>query len=664
MDRSRAVVFVGLLAVLAPLAGVTASSAATVDHASLDGATGTVDGDRTGKVVTVGLTQEFALLPARAGRVQATRQFALPNDVASIRTTLPDSAGNVATSGGFERVGDGRYEWDGGSQTPSITYSVAVNRTGSASGPEGTSGRYRFADAGDWALFQRPGAPVDVRYYGDSVAFDRDLATVGEGAAGETMVFLGDHGEATRTAHGQTVRLVVPAAADLAETRPAILDSVADASDTLRVGDRDESVFLVAAPTSVDWSVEGLQVGDSDAYVTADERLDTAHNTWLHEYVHTRQQFNLTDGTKWVAEASATYYAALLTLQQRRIGFGEFERALAKGEHRTYDDVVLAEPRTWHDGAAYRKGGLVAGELDREIRLATDAGATFQGVFGELNSRARAVSGDEFVSMVRAAGGDHVATEADRYTTTTTGPSTWDLAAHREAFGTTPARIEYDVPDDGLGVVGQYRNRTLSGASLSLVTGEQLRVRVHVVNAGGATGDYRVTARVDGEVATTAAGRLEPGAETTETVTVPFDTPGSHTLAVGGRTLTVDVGPAADLQVTKLVTNRSTVAPGEPVELGLTVENRADRPGTKDLQVTRDGSVVATKRVTLDAGETRVVPVVVTPTESGTVGYRVADVSVSVSVSGGTGITGPGFGVVAALLALVVLVSAGLARRR
>ncbi len=671
MDRSRAVVLVVLLAVLAPVAGLTAASGAVAAapaahdlHLDATGPTTAVDGPgERRRVVTVHLTQSFALSPDQPGRVQATRRFDLPDEVETLRTTLPPSAQNVETSGGFERIGDRRYEWDGGSSTPSISYSLAVNETGSAAGPEGADGRYRFVDAGEWALFRRPPAPVDVSYYADGIDFRRSLATDGPGAAGSAIIYLGQHEEVSRTAHGQTVRLVVPAAADLTESRSAVLDSVTAASDALRVGDRDESVFLVAAPNSVDWAVEGLQTGDADAYVTADERLDDPHNTWLHEYVHTRQQFNLTDETRWVTEASATYYAALLTLEQGRIGFYEFQRALAAGEHDRYDDVVLAEPRTWLDGAQYRKGGLVAGELDREIRLATDAGSTFQTAFGELNSRARAVSGDEFVAIVREAGGDQPAGEAKRYTTTTAGPSMWSLAAHNEAFGPVPARIEYAVPTDGIRVTGPFRNRTLSGESLSLVTGERLRVQVRVTNAGGSAGDYRVTARVDGDVEATATGRLGPGEETTETVTVPFESAGTHSLAVGGTTRTVDVGPPADLAVTKLVSNRSTVGPGEPVEFALTVENQDDRPGQREIELTRDGTVVATRTITLDAGETTVVPITVDAPKSGTYEYRVDDVSVTVSVSGSPAINGPGFGVVSALIALALLIGTGVVGR-
>ncbi len=48
---------------------------------------------------------------------------------------------------------------------------------------------------------------------------------------------------------------------------------MANASNALRVGDRDEQVFVVAAPSgAVEWGVEGYQIGDADMWVQSGKR--------------------------------------------------------------------------------------------------------------------------------------------------------------------------------------------------------------------------------------------------------------------------------------------------------------------------------------------------------------------------------------------------------
>ncbi|MEF8857144.1 MAG: hypothetical protein V5A16_06965, partial [Haloplanus sp.] len=259
-------------------------------------------GDRTvegsgAQVSTVSLTQRFAALTDRPGLVRATHRFEIPDSVEWLETSVPADATVVETRGGFSHEGGETYVWERGDATASIVYRLPVNETGTASGPEAADGQYRFVDVGEWGLFRRPQAPIDVTYYGTGIEFDRKTAVDGPGAAGDWLVFVGEATVHEQDANGQSFRLVVPERADLAEEPAGIFDAVTGAAGTLQVGARDETALMVAAPTTVDWGVEGLQVGESDLYVTADEQLDEAGNTWLHEYVHTRQSFELTRET-------------------------------------------------------------------------------------------------------------------------------------------------------------------------------------------------------------------------------------------------------------------------------------------------------------------------------------------------------------------------------
>ena len=121
------------------------------------------------------------------------------------------------------------------------------------------------------------------------------------------------------------------------EAPRSVLDSLADASNALRVGDRDDEVFVVAAPTSgVQWGVRGYQTGESDLWVRDVEPVDSAENPWVHEYVHTRQDFALDPEMRWFREASASYYAALLTYEQGRVPYDGFSQRIGAGANSSY----------------------------------------------------------------------------------------------------------------------------------------------------------------------------------------------------------------------------------------------------------------------------------------------------------------------------------------
>ncbi len=672
----------GLGGVDGDLGGVGPASAATAHDgqqptvsvgspggAVTEGATSLGDAPPAQTVYTVTITQEFSRLPDHPGQVQVTRRVNIPETVRSLRTTLPERATVLRTSAGFEAIGGRQYEWDGGASTATITYRLGVNRTGQVSGPEDTGGRFLFADVGDWALFQRPAAPVDVSYRGGTaLEFERQTAVDGPGAAGKALVYLGEMASTTRQAHGQQFKLVVPAAASLRESQENIFESVTAASDALRVGDRDEEVLMVAAPTTIDWSVRGLRAGDSDFYVTANQRVDDPDNVWVHEYVHTRQDFSLGTETKWLGEATATYYAALLTLRQERVTFEEFRRVLSLGANGEYDSVVLANPDTWTRGATYQKGGLVVGELDRRLRLATDSQSDFQAIFRELNERRESLSGEAFRSIVRDHGTAEVASVARRYTTTTEAPSIWDRAAHQAAFGALPPRIRVSLPQDEpdleARVSGPYRTVAIDGPPYAIVANETLTLDVQIANDGGRTGEYNLTYGLADGDRRYLSGSVDPGAPVTETVAVTPSEPGEQTVRVGEYDVPVSVLRPAQLEVTSLRANRSQVAVGGAVGLEVALQNPTDRPGRREIVLSVDGEPAANRTVILGAGESRTVNLTLRLADAGDHEISVANGSVTVTATDGiAGDAGPGFGVLSLAVALLVLVGYGLVRR-
>lgn len=635
-----AIVIAGVLVGLIVL-GSVAPTGAIATGTDLTGAT---DSTRT-----IDLTKELHLTPESPGEIGVTLRFRIPENVVELKTRVPQRATVTATNGFVEREGS-EYAWDERTPTPSLTYRLPVNETLDAEGPIAGRGDLVFVDAGPWALVRIPRLSVGWSWTGGgTVSLSRSTTTAGAGAVGDAVAFLGEHRQVTRTANGQQFRLIIPTQANLTESPSHILDSLAAASGTLQVGDRDDRVFAVAAPTrSIRWAVRGLQTGDSDMWVRDIERLDAAGNTWIHEYVHTRQDYAASSDARWFTEGSATYYAALLTLDQGRIGFDAFRNRLALGTRPQDRNAVLADPKTWDTVAPYTKGALVAGELDRQIRLATDRTRSLQDAFGRMNGHGELVTGSAFLEMVRTTAGPDTAALADRYTTTGDTPQMWDQAAHDRAFGATPARITYSLPDPsdpaGFRVRGPFRQGSVDGERpIQLAVGETLAVDVRVTNTGGTAGTYDARLLVNGAARAQRTGRLEPGESATLTFAHEFSTAGEYTLAVGGETVGVSVGKPAtptvrSIEVTELASSRRT---GRAVTLAVGVGNDRAIPAAGNLTLRHNGEPIETRRIELPPARERTITFTATGIGPGVHVFRVGTRTVAVTVES-THPSGPG----------------------
>lgn len=600
-----AVVAVGVVA-SGPVVAADSTANLTVETAEVDGdlhassTTATASGQPT-----IELTQRLSLLPTRPGTYSVSHRYRLPDNLGVMEVTVPEGASVRSTAGFVHREGR-TYEWDRSTDRPRIDYHNPANQTVDQSGPIAGPGEFIFVDVGEWALVSEP--QVSHRWGWrrgtERVGLDSEMTTT-QGAAGDAIAYLGPYEQRTHTAHGQRFRLIVPETAALAERPQSLFASLSDASDRLRVGDRDDEVFIIAAPTNrgVEWGVRGLQGGPADMWVRDIERLGDPSNVWLHEYIHTRQGYTAEHDAQWVTEGGATYYAALLSLQQDRISFTQFRNRLQRGESQ-YSGSVMTRPNTWSGSAEYHVGALTTGELDRQIRLASDRERSFQDVFQKMNAKQGTVSGADLQRYLREAGGSSVDRAGQRYTTTTERPSMWSNQQHHAAFSDAgPAQITYALSsEDPLRVDGEYRTRSLDpDQSVTVVPGERLSLGVTAENFGETAGDYEAVFRVNDDQQATRSGRLDPGASTDLTFDHTFESTGISTVSVGDVSIRVDVREPATASVTDVRVDRTTVAPGRPVRLTAEIRNDASYPGTLELQYTTNGEVTDTETVRLDA---------------------------------------------------------------
>lgn len=655
MDRvvvaAVAALLVAAAAGAAPAAGHTASPAG-------DTAAATESSVGAAQTATIEKRVALFLTPDEPGRIDVEVSYSLPEPVSSLSVSLPDRTAAVER-GDFEQTADD-YEWDGDGDTARLRVTVAANRSagGLRAGADAQSGEYSFVDAGDWALVPVPSMRTGWGWSGPAdltVDLAETTTVAGAGSTGGELAYLGPVTEHTREANGQTFTLAVPERAALAADPEAILDTLEAASGRLQVGARDDAVWLAAAPTGAGWGVRGVEYGGSDGWVLADSRLDEPANVWLHEYVHTRQAYTTTASGRWTMEAAAEYYAAGLSLELGLVGFEQFQRYLADGQRDPWRDAVLASPPTWSPGANYLKGGLVWGELDRRVRMATNQTATMHDVLYAMNQQDGDVSNADVVAAVRSTAGGEVAAAADRYTTSDASPSMWYPDGHAAAFGTEPPRMTYG--DREYRVTGPFRNETLAEPPATLYPGETLAFTASVTNDGGVPGTYEVTLDRDGEVLAAADGSLAADESGRVSVAHTVVEPGTYTLAVGREREAVTARSPSAPRVTDLTVEPASVEPGGTVAVTATLSNPGEAPAAGPVAVTLDGRTVGTLNATLAAGETTSRSVTVTLPDAKRYEVSAGDRTVSARASG-PGAAAPGSGLAGAAVVVAVTASA------
>ncbi|MFT4905819.1 MAG: hypothetical protein ACI8UR_002399 [Natronomonas sp.] len=524
------------------------------------------------------------------GQVDVKTRLRIPSGTASLEITIPENS-NVYEMNGFTRESENTYTWTGTTNEPSLRYTLDANVTVTRNGEE----QYTYAVTDEWAIIRTP--KVGLQWTGIQADVNRTQSAGSEGVAGRHITYLGSYAERSQSGSGQQFRLVVPAKAELRESPDDVLDSLTMAAKRLEIGTRDDQVLVIVAPTnSVEWAATGIQRGDADMWVRDVEQLDTARSAWVHEYVHSRQDYDRAEATQWTIEGMAVYYAALIPYEEGRIDYETFRRKMEQGTKDRYSDVQLTKPSTWRsNGGNYEKGALVFGYLDRRLRAESDT--SIDAVIAELNEPDQELTQEEFLDAIEAAGNSDIRTDAKRYTETTDTPPLWSKEEHVEAFGGPDIRYSFD----SFAVSGPYRQTTLDEPRF--VAGETLETTVQVSNAGTQAGDFSAEFRVDGTAVETVSGTLEPGESTMVTVPHTFDSTGEYTLAVGTARTTAVIEEPADIEVTDLTVDPTNAALGETVRLRSTVESSADRPADGEVTFAVDGETVATRQVQLGTGQ-------------------------------------------------------------
>lgn len=523
-------------------------------------------------------------------RIDVETRLSIPPSTTRLEITLSEGT-EVYETDGFRRIDERTYEWTETTSEPTVRYEYE----GTVYGARGDREGYFFVVADEWALVRTPS--VGVSWTGTSPDLTRNNVVEGEGIASTHLAYLGTYTEHTGAAADQQFRLVVPETADLREDPQDIIDTLERAAERLEIGERDPKVFVIAAPTAEHtWAPAGVQRGNGgDMWIRDAERIGTDRDTWIHEYVHTRQRYEMTAETRWTIEGIADYYAALLPYEAGEITYEEFRDRLEESSADQYRDVRLTAPETWEGtDADYDRGMLVAAHLDRRLRA--DADSSLDAVVEGVNGPETELTQRRFLDAIESAGGEEIRADAERYTETTETPPIATRGEHVEAFGGPDVRYRVD----GTAVAGPYRTETLE--TPRIVTGETLELNATAENVGTETGTFEAELRVDGEVVSTAAGELAPGESDRFRLSHAFESAGEFEVSVGTERLTVVVEEPAEIAVTGLEVEPAEATAGESVTLRATVGSAADRPAAGEVTFAVDGDAVATESVRIANG--------------------------------------------------------------
>jgi hypothetical protein len=454
--RSRDVLAVTVL-LAALLAAGPASAAATapmtaasmtVDAAATAPANGTgVDAGAVARAVpsdTIVVEYTIERVADRPGVVRMTATATLPESVSAFDITLPDKSEAVTNTEGFQSGGTDGYTWDGSTAGPSVTYLARANVTSQFGG-------YDAVDVGSWALVRLD--PVSIRFEWSatrSLEWRERLVVAGQGAAGVDYAMLGPVETRTWASNGQTFRLVYRQG-HAPESTAAVRETLSDAAKRLQVGAADARVNVFAPSTPIRGG--GLTMSPRAWMTTQDfwahrgSWVGEGSNTWVHEYVHTRQNYTTGEAMEWFDEGSATYFESLLSYYQGRVSFdgngGFRDQIVPLGDE--VAGSVLSNPDGWSTPyVEYEKGGRVLAALDAKIRRATDGERSLQHVLARMNGR-ETVRYADFQAVVETVAGTAMDGWLDRHVRTDAVPSVPD-----DESLYAPPDLDTDTDGDGL----------------------------------------------------------------------------------------------------------------------------------------------------------------------------------------------------------------------
>ncbi|AXG11162.1 M61 metallopeptidase family protein [Haloplanus rubicundus] len=479
-------------------AGVAPAAATVTDPATVEWTTlPTHEGGSTGTPGDEAIIHQRGIVSRNPepGNVTLTFEYEVASSITGLRVAVPvvglDGI-DVAGMDGFERTERGYFLWDGETERPTISMTMAVS--------DSISEGVRGVERDDWALVSEPQTRVQVRT--DAQPLQTSSFTVADGEEGYArshLAYLGPHERRNVTVADERATFVL-GDEDADPTRA--IEFLRTANEHFDFGIRRDAVTVFVLPLTAA-ETENIEAAtiDSAFWIGASGiELDETGAVFAHEYVHTRLETIGRGDATWVTEASAEYYGRLFALND---GVGTYDSFLEGLRASQYAPdrrvVVLTDAETWRGTQAhYDKGAHVLAALDAEIRRRTDGEHTLRDVF-----TGRTESFENYrafrTAVIEVTGDESLGAWLDRYATT-------------DALPPLPEDPRYYVAEPSLDPDGD-----------GMASGAELDADRHPFVEGAASErlDERRTATgtptdADGETSTDAGGETTPEPTGTE----------------------------------------------------------------------------------------------------------------------------------------------------
>lgn len=203
------------------------------------------------------------------------------------------------------------------------------------------------------------------------------------GYVGAHFALLGEYNVGTAHTGCQRIHVVVPSNTNL-KRADHYAQAIADAGSRLDIGHRYRLVTAFVAPVDTGnrngfnpRRFDEKREPSAEFYISPQSQLTNPKNTWIHEYIHTRQA---TSHPEWVVEGSATYFAAQLSVGQGWISPRQYDRFFAKRA------IPNGSPQPLQEGMApYIHGAFFFSQLDEDLR---DSDVSAEDIYRQLNQQA------------------------------------------------------------------------------------------------------------------------------------------------------------------------------------------------------------------------------------------------------------------------------------
>lgn len=219
--------------------------------------------------------------------------------------------------------------------------------------------------------------------------------------------------------HGATVRIYEPGNTNLPEFgRESVIKSYAYARSQLSTNKDEITVFVTPekyGAYGMHWSSgeDGSLIWVADSIVA---NLNTS-SVWVHEYVHSQQEFGTDEHLTWFVEGSAEYLSTKYSINSHSVSNESAYYALKSHDYYT---GTLYEPESWeYDEIAYFEGELVAMYMDYSLQ---QNNSSLEEMIYWMNEQEGEVSYAEFRDEFEKRTSTETAEMLDKYVKTQASP--------------------------------------------------------------------------------------------------------------------------------------------------------------------------------------------------------------------------------------------------